>query len=259
MSLPPVTPTDLITHCRLPFTFDAERLRADLRLASARPWVSHFVSQNYRGDWSAIALRSASGSEGDIHAHPQAADAYACTDTALLLECAYLRQVLATFRCPVGTVRLMKLGAGSEILEHVDPGTGYESGELRLHVPVSTNPEVEFYLGGQRVEMRAGECWYLNFQLPHRVVNASREERVHLVIDCRLDAWMDEILRGLGFSAIEKYGTKARYLDNHIEGLRKLDTPPARAALAALLIQKAELESAQQARAATVRRPRVAE
>ena len=42
---------------RLPLAFDPDRLRADLaRVEAGTTWVSHFVRQNYDGDWSAIAL-----------------------------------------------------------------------------------------------------------------------------------------------------------------------------------------------------------
>lgn len=28
-----------------------------------------------------------------------------------------------------------------------------------------------------------GECWYMNFNLPHRITNAGNTDRVHLVMD----------------------------------------------------------------------------
>ena len=58
------------------------------------------------------------------------------------------------------------------------------------HVPIITGHDVEFYLGGDLVAMRPGECWYLNFDLPHRVQNLGATERVHLVIDCRANDWL---------------------------------------------------------------------
>lgn len=242
-------PTDplLITHCRLPLRFDPARLLADLRSAERQPWIGHYVTQNYRGDWSALPLR-ALGGEDNIYAHPGPPDQY--RDTAALQHCPYFQEVLASFRAPLGAVRLMKLGPGSEILEHTDPGCGYEYGELRLHLPITTNPGVAFFLDGHRVSMQPGECWYLNFDLPHRAHNAGDSERVHLVIDCRLEPWLDGLFRGLGFGALERYGTQVRFLDDNIAGLRRVDSPQARAALAQLLAQKDEIESARRERIA---------
>jgi aspartyl/asparaginyl beta-hydroxylase (cupin superfamily) len=102
--------------------------------------------------------------------------------------------VLATFQCELEAVRLLKLRAGSSIREHKDYNLGYEDGEVRFHIPVLTNPDVEFYLNQQRVVMNEGECWYLNFNLPHRVVNNSVTDRVHLVIDCVVNDWVRALL-----------------------------------------------------------------
>lgn len=242
----PAAVQNMITHCRLPLRFDPQRLAADLELALGEAWTSHFVSENYRGHWNALSLRSAGGSEEDILAHELPADAY--RDTPLLQRCGYLRELLSAFHCPLKSVRLMRLGAGSEIKEHSDPGCGYEYGELRLHIPIVTSPAVEFYLDGQKVAMQPGECWYLNFSLPHRVLNAGSADRIHLVIDCSLSPWLDSLFKALDFSALERYGTSVRHLDNNIAGLEKLDTPAARLALRSLQAQKAEIEAARLAR-----------
>ena len=64
-----------------------------------------------------------------------------------------------------------------------------QDGVGRVHIPVITNPEVEFFLQGELIDMRPGEAWYLNFNLPHRVENRSSEARVHLVVDCIVNDW----------------------------------------------------------------------
>jgi quercetin dioxygenase-like cupin family protein len=242
----PMSGGGLIKHCQLPLRFDAERLAADLSVAEAENWTQHFVSQNYRGDWNALPLRSVAGSMQDIHAHPHPAEDFAATD--ILRRCNYFQQVLAAFQCPLMSVRLMRLGPGSEIKQHNDPGTGYEFGELRLHIPIVTSPEVEFYLDDERIVMLPGECWYLNFALPHRVVNAGKSARVHLVIDCQLNPWLDAMFLALGFSAVERCGTQERLLDNNIAGLLQLDSPAAKLALKTLQAQKAEIENARRNR-----------
>jgi aspartyl/asparaginyl beta-hydroxylase (cupin superfamily) len=92
--------------------------------------------------------------------------------------------------CPIKSTRLMRLAAGAEILEHSDHELGYEDGEVRLHVPVLTSSDVEFWLNSQRVDMWPGELWYLNVNLPHRVTNHSTQDRTHLVIDCEVNDWI---------------------------------------------------------------------
>ena len=87
----------------------------------------------------------------------------------------------------------MKLHAGAEIREHRDHDLCFEDGEVRFHVPVVSSPDVYFYLDGERVVMDEGECWYLNLSLPHRVLNQGATDRVHLVIDCKVNAWVETV------------------------------------------------------------------
>jgi len=54
---------------------------------------------------------------------------------------------------------------------------------IRIHIPVVTNSEVEFYLDEERMDLKEGECWYMNFNLLHRVSNNGDADRIHLVID----------------------------------------------------------------------------
>ena len=49
---------------------------------------------------------------------------------------------------------------------------------------------VEFAVEGKALPMGEGECWYINFNLPHRIHNRGTTDRVHLVIDCVLNDWL---------------------------------------------------------------------
>jgi hypothetical protein len=80
-------------------------------------------------------------------------------------------------------VRLLKLNAGSVIKEHRDAELNFENGEIRLHIPVRTHPDVEFLLDQEKLTLQEGECWYMNVNLLHSVKNSSPVNRVHLVID----------------------------------------------------------------------------
>jgi hypothetical protein len=88
----------------------------------------------------------------------------------------------------------MRIAAGSHIKEHTDVGLEVDSGYVRLHVPVSTNPHVEFYVNRRRVIMAEGECWYLRLTDPHSVSNGGTSDRVHLVIDAVADDWIRDLL-----------------------------------------------------------------
>lgn len=190
MSSLPTLPDRLL----LPLRFDAGKMQADLAVLEAGEWMQHFVKQNFDGDWSIIPLR---GPAGAAHPVMMMYSDPGCTefaDTPFLSRCGYFPEVLATFPFPLDCVRLMKLTPGSIIKEHCDHDLAFESGAVRLHVPVTTNPGVDFRLNGTRLDLREGTSWYLRLSDRHSVENHGETDRVHLVIDARrspeLEAWI---------------------------------------------------------------------
>lgn len=179
---------------KLPLYFKPEKLLENLARLQNTQWTEHFVKQNYEGDWSAIPLRSPIGETHPIRMIYSDPACREFVDTPFLKICPYFQEVLSAFQCRLGAVRLMKLAPNSVIKEHADFDLSFEDGMIRLHIPVKTNPGVEFYLNGERVLMEAGECWYLRLSDPHRAVNNSPENRVHLVIDAVVNNWVREIL-----------------------------------------------------------------
>jgi hypothetical protein len=177
---------------RLLLEFDRHRLRADLDRIDEREWAPHFNAGYYDGEWSGVALRAVEGALDSLYPDPTAPGRF--VDTPILQRTPYLRSVLAAFACPLNSVRLLKLTAGSNIQEHRDYQLNHARGEVRIHVPIATNDDVAFFLDGELVPMAEGEAWYLDLELPHRVYNNSREDRVHLVIDCTCNDWLDALL-----------------------------------------------------------------
>jgi hypothetical protein len=180
------------TSFPLSVKFDVTRLQADLDRILAGDYVPHFNTGIYQGDWSAVPLRSIGGRANHIYPDPTAKQSFA--DTPLLERCSYLREVLAFFACPQQAVRFLRLKAGSIVKPHRDHELGFDDGEVRLHIPVRTNPDVIFMLDGKRVVMAEGECWYNDFNLVHSVENRGTTDRVHLVIDCVVNEWLRELL-----------------------------------------------------------------
>ena len=81
----------------------------------------------------------------------------------------------------------MLLAPGAEILRHTDLDLGIENNQVRIHIPVQTNADVQFFVNDEEVRMEVGDCWYINFNLPHEAKNNGTTDRVHLVLDCALD------------------------------------------------------------------------
>ncbi|HEU0135520.1 MAG TPA: aspartyl/asparaginyl beta-hydroxylase domain-containing protein [Allosphingosinicella sp.] len=179
---------------RLPLAFDPSPLAAEVASIPAEDWTGQPFTQNYEGGWDVVPLRSKAGETHRlrlIYADPTAAT---FVPTAWLEAMPAFQSVLDRFECPLRSVRLMRLAPGSRILEHSDD-LDAESGTLRLHVPVSTNPAVQFRLGGSPVAMTPGSVWYLRLSEPHSAANDGDTARVHLVLDAEMNRWLERMLR----------------------------------------------------------------
>ena len=180
------------SSARLALSFDAGALQDDLDGLGPGDWVPHFNTGYYEGDWSGAALRSVGGTEGRLYPDPTARERFA--DTPLLDRCPAASGALESLGCPLLAARFLRVGPGSRIRKHTDLDLSVEDGEVRLHVPVVSNPDVVFLLDGSRVEMGPGEVWYLNFNLPHAVENRGSDARVHLVVDCVVNDWLRDLI-----------------------------------------------------------------
>ncbi len=169
---------------RFDVRFDVTRMIDDLRRIGDQEWIT----LDFSTDWSGVALRSADGEPSTLGL----ASAY--QDTSLLSRCDYFGHVLSYFRCPLHRARLLRLaGGGGSIGKHRDPVP--EGPPLvRLHIPITGAEAMEFTLGDDVVDMRAGELWYTDVTRPHSVINRGTEDRVSLIVDCEVDAWLDGLL-----------------------------------------------------------------
>jgi hypothetical protein len=181
----------------LPFQFDKEKLVHDLSLILGGKWIPHFNTADYTGDWNVISLYAPKGEESNIHALSTSNSIL--SETPILQECNYFKEVIDFFKCPIQSARILKLGIGAEIKTHTDFNCGYEDGIFRIHIPIITNDDLHFVLNSKRLIMRPGETWYTNVNLPHYVANKGKTDRVHLVIDGERNEWSDEVFKSVGF------------------------------------------------------------
>src|SRR2546426_8100234 len=123
---------------KLAFMFDPESLQSDLTQIRTDEWVAHFNEGYFEGEWTGVALRSAGGMATQLYPNPNTNLSF--VDTPVLERCPHVRDVLAVFECPLRSVRFLKLAAGSRIKEHRDYDLGLEEGQVRVHIPITTNP-----------------------------------------------------------------------------------------------------------------------
>ena len=179
----------MISHARLHLFPELSRLQAEVQSLS-NPWTAHFNTKHYDGEWTALPLRVPGGDSERIIPDIVGNEDY--SDTPLMQACPAVRALLNSMQCPILAVRFLNLKSGAVIKPHRDHELAFEKGEARLHFPVFTNPQVEFYIEGELVPMQEGECWYINANLMHRVANNGATDRIHLVIDCKVNDWLKE-------------------------------------------------------------------
>jgi hypothetical protein len=176
---------------RLPMRFDSRALGAAVEALPSEAWQPHFNTGYYEGDWSGIALRAYEDASTPLAPGQGETRATAYCDE-------FWQAQLARLEVELCSARLLRLGPGGSIREHRDYDLAAPDGNLRLHIPIVTDVQVDFLLDGRKVPMQAGECWFLDLSRPHRVENHGGSSRIHLVVDCCRGPWLEaQIVAGL--------------------------------------------------------------
>jgi hypothetical protein len=182
----------------------AARIRDLERSGLLGTYADHYSSYNRGHAWSALSLRGYADDAGFIVKPAEMSRAWKAAHPGMLgapLRDTWLRGALLPHVEPVLAVlggrphriRLMRLEpGGGELTRHADitdPDAGVGPGQtLRIHIPLVTNPAVEFtmwQLDGTQIaaHMPIGTAWYLDTRKPHRAVNGGTAPRLHLVAD----------------------------------------------------------------------------
>jgi len=183
---------------RLPFTFDVEKMLAEV----------HALKQEHYEYYKVIPLRApAHLVDTSLPLLPPAGD-YAdgswteWMNTSSLEKSAYLKSIINEFSqyTTVNLVRLLFLAPNSVVAEHKDPTLALEEEKsmIRLTIPIDNNDGVEFFLNDTLVPMKVGECWYLRLTDPHRVINNGTTDRINLTIDIIPNDKIVEIINNVG-------------------------------------------------------------
>jgi hypothetical protein len=168
------------------------------------PWKQHYSHYNKRNTWTAFSLRGYRPDDPGFIIKPSEMSkrwksenpellGATCGDTVIARY--FPKSMRAVARIPGGKerIRFMRLAhSKGELSRHADVtdrDAGIRDGCVaRLHLPVTTHEDVLFEswgLRGERYQMHMAEggLYYLDQRKPHRVVNHSPVERIHLVVD----------------------------------------------------------------------------
>ncbi|NCS23037.1 MAG: aspartyl/asparaginyl beta-hydroxylase domain-containing protein [Microcystis aeruginosa BS13-02] len=100
-----------------------------------------------------------------------------------------LEPILETATKPYGykegdfsRIMLAKLPAGAKISLHIDP---FKSSNYthKIHIPIITNPGVEFWLERKRIHFLEGYAYEVNNKALHGGINRGETDRINLIIE----------------------------------------------------------------------------
>ena len=66
-------------------------------------------------------------------------------------------------------------------------------GQVRLHLPIVTNDQVRLVVGGEVFRLLTGRLYYLDFTKLHSVYNDGEEERIHLILDLKVNDFLRRV------------------------------------------------------------------
>lgn len=213
----PYSEADIVAIKQLTSEFisPAEQLAIQEEVKSFGAWADHYSSYNKGSTWQAFALRGFDSSNPFFIEKPaemsrkwkkdnESRLSAPCSDTTALEKFPAAMAVVAKLPGEKERVRFMRLKESvGELARHADI-TDREAGTkdgaiVRLHIPIITNPEVKFSswsLEGKETSyyMPERSLCYLDTRKPHKAVNKSPFERVHLVVDLRSSAEIRKLL-----------------------------------------------------------------
>lgn len=148
------------------------------------------------GDTHSVILRfpprTVHETEELLAQHMESVDIWDCVWYPIAKELPVLQQMvydLATnMRAErIGRVMVNKLEPGGQVFRHADTPehANYWS---RFHIVLHALPGVDFYCGDEMVNMVSNEIWYFDNRLEHEVINNSKEPRIHMVVDLKVEA-----------------------------------------------------------------------
>jgi len=179
---------------------------ASLNLNDLPAFQNHYSNYNKKKSWSAIALRGYSQNPlmiekplemNDKWHKEHEGEHFELQNTPFMEHFPQLKEFVKNSDIEFHRIRLMKLTPkGGELTRHtdqVDPESfNTVGGLIRIHYPLITNDKVEFKVWSPRgikqtVNMKVGECWMLDTRKPHSVYNGGDSDRIHLVVDIKVN------------------------------------------------------------------------
>lgn len=154
------------------------------------------------GGWGAIGLKTYGGDPYVDYVDNKSKIA----PTRLLGQCKYINDLLNRIPGEKDRVRFMEVKPSTKVFWHYDNNETIDdldyNRNARLHLPVITSDEVKLFLCHQDTKWTEGKLYYGDFSFPHSIINNSKINRIHLIIDTKinddlLNLFPKEFLQGI--------------------------------------------------------------
>ncbi len=168
--------------CKLDPVYDVPKLQAECNRIIEEYSPANQFGDDHEGGWKAVCLVSSGGDPYE--------DRYldgVFTKTPALNLAPYMESIIDGFPGQTARVRLMQLLPRENIFWHFDGWQSLDQKDVRLHILIVTNSEVQFQISHEDCRWLPGELWYGDFTFPHRLYNGGDSPRVHLVMDFVVD------------------------------------------------------------------------
>jgi hypothetical protein len=114
-----------------------------------------------------------------------------CLETKNYDKCPHVLEMIEAVKTitgftDIGLTLISELQPGGEVKEHIDEGA-YFTAYHRIHIPIVADAYSNFTVGGETVNLTAGEIWLVDNLRPHSVHHneASTQPRVNLYFDAK--------------------------------------------------------------------------
>ncbi|GAA6621092.1 sulfotransferase [Scytonema sp. NUACC26] len=160
---------------KLPLRLDIKRLEEEFQF-SEQDW-NEYPTKITGKAW--IILVSVAGTLNDDFAISGAMQ-----PTPFLERCPYLKQVMKALNAPISRSYLMRITGGTQTPAQADDNYHWFR-RMAVHIPIVTNPAVQFFCNGKNVHMAAGEVWAFDNSQLHWMVNKTNQDCIHLIVETK--------------------------------------------------------------------------
>ncbi|MCG6313288.1 aspartyl/asparaginyl beta-hydroxylase domain-containing protein [Vibrio vulnificus] len=161
-------------------------------------WTTNY-SPYQNGKWKTISLFNQSGISTDTTIRDGEVK---LTDLSCRLP--KTTKIIEQLNLDIISVRIAQIGPNGFLWEHVDYKELDDKKKHRLHIPIVTHEDARMCFTNYSICMTYGKIWKLNPTTPHGIYNGSDINRIHIIIDCYENSYLDNIC----FNKLEKHEIK---------------------------------------------------